>query len=302
MQENVPYVYLMSSSYSGSTLLNLLLTAHKDIISLGDTYYNKYTPENNFCACEKRQNECDYWTNLIEAISSFKNNPEFKWQDLEPYPFANNMFIKNPIGRFFIFNTFKYLPKKIIRILFKKYIELDQFFINQNIKQSNAKIYVDGSKYIHRLAFKNNYLNNYKIIHLVRDPRSYIHSSIKKYKQGVNYKFILKEWIFYNRFVSDLKNLIGADNYVLVKYEDLVNNPSEELIKISKLLKLDKIEHEFVKQSDVHLTGNSVRRNYNGIKDFTTTYQGSLESSIIDYVTKKTDQLPWAKSYYQKEQ
>lgn len=76
-----------------------------------------------------------------------------------------------------------------------------------------------------------------KFIHLVRDARANVRSHIVSFKTRF-LSFIALKWHYYNREVDAKKN-IYPESFITVKYEDLVSNPENTLIKISHFLNIN---------------------------------------------------------------
>ena len=91
-------------------------------------------------------------------------------------------------------------------------------------------------EYLHHLFPKA------KFLYMVRDGRDVAWSMIKQIKGSNlfnNFKSFIATWNAFNRYVSSQCSFIGAYGCLMVKYEDLVLNSSETLIKVTKFLGID---------------------------------------------------------------
>ena len=136
---------------------------------------------------------------------------------------------------------------------FKKYYHKSQDIINSDnkikiLKTHNALLNVDGDNF-------SSTKNTLGVIHIVRDPRNVItslkhHYSIPDFEKAKEFLFDEKRVIFGNFDKKDypLSTLLASWkthylswkqvklNYLLIKYEDLLNNPIKEFSKISDYL------------------------------------------------------------------
>jgi hypothetical protein len=136
---------------------------------------------------------------------------------------------------------------------FKKYYHKSQDIINLDnkiriLKTHNALLNVDGDNF-------SSTKNTLGVIHIVRDPRNVVtslkhHYSIPDYKKAKEFLFDERRIIIGNFDKKDypLPTLLASWkthylswkqvklNYLLIKYENLLNNPIQEFKKISNYL------------------------------------------------------------------
>ena len=136
-------IYIAGLGHSGSTILDMALGCHPEIIGLGEIYavFNKENPDALFqkstCSCGKKGVDCDFWKELYEPAKSEKTTEE-KYQIL-------------------------------IKYFYEKYGE--------------EKILLDSSKnsYPYLQFLNKNY--DLKVIYLTRDYRSWIYSRFARTKK-----------------------------------------------------------------------------------------------------------------------
>ena len=70
MSNVIDLVYIMSPSYSGSTLLTLLLAGHPSICTVGELKATGMgNVDNYFCSCGNRIRQCAFWTRLVKNLA-----------------------------------------------------------------------------------------------------------------------------------------------------------------------------------------------------------------------------------------
>ena len=162
---------------------------------------------------------------------------------------------------------------------FKKYYHKSQDIINLDnkiriLKTHNALLNVDGDNF-------SSTKNTLGVIHIVRDPRNVVtslkhHFSIPDYKKAKEFLFDERKIIIGNFDKKDypLPTLLASWkthylswkqvklNYLLIKYENLLNNPIQEFRKISNYL--SKLLNVKISEKKIE---NSIRSNsFNNLK------------------------------------
>lgn len=227
---------------SGTTLLDKLLTNHRDITVLSQPFplvfielkkkflkeigLDKYYVLNDdLISKEYSQNKLDkYLENLTMSIDTLKSI----FKTMENYS-GQTTKIDFPINQ-----DVKLLHS--YKKVFEKCLQLYQ--VDSNISYLGTKEIMceESLPYLCH--------NNYKCIIIVRDPRDVLASA--NYPKGEKYLgakkptlFILKSW---RKSVEYIYTLKDNDNFYFLCYEDLVNDPYNELNKITEFLGLDKFQ------------------------------------------------------------
>ena len=138
---------------------------------------------------------------------------------------------------------------------------------NQNLKEKFRDKFLSDHEFSRKMIIFSRYpfitcdlfriKNNKKII-LIREPIDWIVSRYTQfeknifYKEGeINKKLIDHELYKLNKFLLYwLKNLKENDNnFLIVKFEELVKNPMEKIVQIFKFYDYDTKNHDLVKRS-----------------------------------------------------
>jgi len=162
--------------------------------------------------------------------------------DLKNFPRINQYPIKSQFGD--LVDDFKDITKV------KKFYHKTQDILNLNrkikiLKTHNALVNLDGDNF-------SSTKNTLGVIHIVRDPRNVI-TSLKNYYSIANYEKA-KEFLFdekrviygdFNKKEFPIATMLTSwkthylswkqvqNNYLLIKYENLLNKPDQEFRKIS---------------------------------------------------------------------
>lgn len=244
MTSRLKVIYVVGAARSGSTVLDTVLGSHKDVESIGELTYaaRALTSNSEFCACGELAAECAFWSDIQETWTNlWPERPSLeKWSALQAryeQPFA--------------------LPKLLwgmktrMPATFSDYLKgIETLY--QAIRQVSGKsVIVDSSKNpIRAIAICQSPAIDLRLIHLVRDCRGVIWSQCKNVEadprggveQHLNPRSAWRTallWYATNRVAEYSTELNCKENSLLVRYEDFAANPEKELLRISKLTKID---------------------------------------------------------------
>lgn len=238
--KRIPVVFILGCGHSGSTLLDMLLSAHPDVVGLGEAEKvgAKVVPRHpaHHCSCGKFFEECPFW-------GSFMTRPE------------NQAYFKHRVRHVhekkldFLLNRKRYdfIQKGPGKVTLEEYARNTEALYRYALEKSGAKVIVDSSKRPYRpealLAAGAN-IEPY-ILHLVRDGRGVVWSFLKAsrkrgYREG-NFVWTmnaLKEWLGNNLKVEMLRRRLPVQSRRIL-YRDLVHDPEKTVKTILADLGLD---------------------------------------------------------------
>ena len=217
--------------------MDLILGSHSRIESGGEVrrfweYFSDNSPrpkEERLCTCGVHANECEYWARVRSRLNE-KYGMNLESDD-------------------------------------RKKFEKDNYNLIQAILQVSGKeVFCDSSKSyprLQRLLYSD--LFTVYLVHLVRDGRAVAFSLKRKgelqgiQKQWYNYYEALGHWQGVNtRCYSEFKDYA---HYILVKYEDLVDDPQKQISRILEQVS-QKFESDQLRfwQFDHHNIGGNLMR------------------------------------------
>ncbi len=205
---NPPPFFILGSGRNGSTLLSSILNAHTNIFIPPEQFVLPYAIMIRHLFFFKSK---DSWKNNIISLFN-SSNKTLNWE-------INLSEIK--------------IEKKEVAELFNKiYLKYAE--------KKNDKVCIWGDKTpinIHYIEFIYPEFQNAKYIFLLRDVRDVVlsYKKLKKHK-AVDTKYAIWKWI---DSIVQLKYLQKRTNVLLIKYEDLVENPSFETNKVLSFLKVN---------------------------------------------------------------
>jgi hypothetical protein len=192
------------------------------------------------------------------------------------------------------------IPIKLRGLLFAKYINVNIQFLKAVEGSGDFECYFDGSKFLVRLELLRNHIDNTKVVHLMRDPRGYLHSCMKRGEN--NYKKILDRWFRYNSIAHNYKQVLPKNDYHLVRYEELIKDPLGVLSKIQKFIGLEVIDLQATyinNLKDIHVIGNKMKNTFKNVKVQSMKWDAILQKNQLSYISKKYLKNDWITDCFQ---
>lgn len=287
-------IYISSNGRSGSTILELLLNTFNENFTLGEINSIPWElkEERRVCGCGREPSKCTFWRKL---------NKQAKKELLKIDGQINKFRESHGSGKVLRF-------KEIIRILLKKNIPKKDLkkFCDENFNLLNAvnniiddkiEYFIDSSKDPYRLFWLNSCTSiNIKSIHLVKDPRAFVYSMIRRDDSTstlkvirMSIRYILENYLF--RFLSNSK-----DSYFL-RYEDMASSPNKIMKEVSNWLKLKYSDGDYKKFRKVENHG--LAGNISRIKDDNVYLDEKWKNRFSDFHKKivKVITYPLGKKY-----
>lgn len=226
-----PVVYIAGYGRSGSTLLDMILGSHEDIIGTGElTFLFNEVLAGRPCACSQALVDCPLWGPVLERVAK----RGFTWYEAAAVTRSRD----GVLGR---------------RADPARYGVLWTELITALREESGKSVVVDSSKSARRTVRRTRMLhahtpNSLRTIHLVRDPADVMQSVQRGYNtsleagvEGNTRLGVLRSllgWVVANTLVEYVRRRSGAP-FLLVRYEDLVADPSATLRIIGAFIDRD---------------------------------------------------------------
>ncbi len=240
-------LYISGAGRSGSTLLEQTLGQFDNFIATGELrhIWERCFLENQLCSCGQPFDECLFWREVVSHMTTSEEdfNPQailaardkFRLIHMAPEKWTSFFVQRNPI--------------------FLRYITSISNLYRAIAEAGQGRIIIDSSKNpFYLLSLK--LLHDFKIyvIHLVRDSRAVAYSWTKKKERPefLNKSVYFKiyhpfasaiRWTFKKNFATEWINR-KKEHYLLMRYEDFVENPISSIKKIFKLVDLDEDTHK----------------------------------------------------------
>jgi len=231
--DQLKVIFIASLSHSGSTLLDLMLNAHPDLVSVGELkqlgrFARFEKPGRRLrCTCGAESLvSCDFWSR-VSAVTEAKIGRTIRDLNVEDYDHVDT-FNDDNVALF----------EAIATVAGKRHV-------------------VDSSKQVTRLArlLENPDLDVFPVF-LLRDPKGQICSSQKGVSSLVK---LIGNYVRTNREIYDL---IKDRPHAVVHYEELVRNPEQTLSGLMREMGLafDPSQLQWAEPVRHNVGGNGMRR------------------------------------------
>lgn len=272
--------YVLCPSFHGATLLSFILNNHSQLFSLGDTNPTRKVDQN--CSCGKKISRCEFWGKVQRKTDAERF---FDYPTLLPtYPRYLKHYTLNQALNFLAAK----LPFRLGRHLLgrlppaRKFKDAYSRFLEIGHDHYAYRHFIDGEKSI--LKFLSARILGFDvggIIHLVRDPRAYLGSNLKR-NEAFDIRNGARVW---RRHHLRIQNLAHKTRYHLLVYEKLMLDTEGE---IRRLFEFIGVEQESVitaanNHLKNHLIGNRMISKFRGTITNDETWRERLtEREILD--------------------
>jgi hypothetical protein len=260
----IPAVYIVGISYCGSTLLAIVMNDHPEIVSVGEMGPARRGGHADYmCSCGRRIVECDFFSSVTRRMAEAR-------VDFDP----GNMRLRQPhcVGprlERIVYRTFASPALNAARDMVRDALppiqrrmadcaRRNEAFMRACLDVSGKRIFLDATKQASRIPFLQRMNTDLKVIHLVRDPRGYLHSA-RKYNdtppQSAAHEFVTghREIEFY------LKKL-PRDRWMRINYETICADPQRQLNELAAFMGAGPMTlPDDYRSQDYHVIGNRSR-------------------------------------------
>lgn len=238
-------VYVGGYGRSGSTLLDILIGDRLHSVGELSNLPRHFVEQDLACTCGASFAECEFWSQVISEYAA-GGSRETAFRALRKFHEAEGW-------RSFARLLLPWLAGEVP----PGFVQSSQKLYRAIFRCSGSGAIIESSKTAGWCASRPALLQracglDVKLIHLIRDPRGIYHSARKGRNRDLRTKSPAKienrsllglralgGWFFANVAATVNGILLGADRYLVVRYEELVGNPVSTLEQISAFLQLD---------------------------------------------------------------
>lgn len=210
-----PIAFLVAKDRSGTTLLQTMLDSHPNICAPLESRF------------------------VLHLKNKYQNKK--KWNSKLKEQFIKDLFLEQKMVLLWELDL-ENLRKRIANlpenttygeICKQVYVSSKSFHLKKYLK-----LIVDKNPiYAIMIPLLKEIYPNAKFIHLVRDYRGNVNSIFTIYKK-ISIKKLGQSWVMTNREIEKAKSL-QPNNFITLRYEDLLDNPKAELTKLTDFFNLE---------------------------------------------------------------
>ncbi len=258
-------VYIMSPSYSGSTLLTFLLATHPSIATIGELKATAMGDVETYsCSCGRLIRQCPFWQQVTDAFA--QRGVPFDVADFGTdlrvldQPFANRVLRARVRGR-----PFELARSAAMGLLpacrdnLDRVIEKNRLFIDIVRQIRHAPVFLDSSKDPVRLRYlwQAGHWDT-KVIYLVRDGRGTACSFMRHHNIGM--RQAAQEWRDAHEECQIMLARLPRASWMQLRYEDLCRQPDAQLDAVLEFLGLEPGQaNKDFRAVENHILGNYMR-------------------------------------------
>jgi hypothetical protein len=268
--EKIPFVFLTSHAFSGSTLTSFLMGTHPDIATVGELTgpAARANLQEYPCSCGRKFQEDPFW----QAVAAAANRHGLTYslnQYLDTrFDLGNSTLMqrlrsqsmRNPrleVWRdWMMFHLWPGHQKAL-----DERVRRNEIFVQAILEVTGKSIFLDTSKDPMRIRYlQRSSLFDLYVIHLVRDVRGVVASVLSR-KPEMNVRQAAKSWLIREQNIQGQLQAIPADRKIQISYEELTHQPLTTLNRLyafmgaetqPQLLDYREVEH--------HILGNKMRK------------------------------------------
>ena len=270
--ETTNLAYILAASYSGSTLLAMLLGAQSDACTVGEMRAPDVgDAEAYFCSCGARIKECSFWLRVTAGMAA-KGFPGFDITDADlSIHDVENRYIDRllaPLTRGPVLEGIRDLALHLSpawRPHLRRIQSRNAALVEVLRGITGAKVVVDSSKVaVHLKYLLTTPALQIKVIHLLRDGRavttSMLGHGLKRSTRAETIAAAASSWRGNNEGAERLLARLPALQWLQLRYEDLCRQPEETLRHLCGFLGMDteRIVLDF-RSRQQHVLGNDMR-------------------------------------------
>ena len=283
----IPLLYIASIGRSGSTLLESMLGAHSRVATTGEFHIWPHEIRMGGvrpCGCGEFVEDCEFWSEVRRRVDPLAQ----EGPGLDFFREAHNhgkTIRRERLEALSDKPTEALADQALIEAYGRNNEALFQAFLDVTAEQLGERPdwVVDASKDPYRLAWlARSGRFDIKVIHLVKNPRAFAYSVTKKHIHGENGSppssaftrlyYTARQstaWTIQNGlFARVARNVLRAEDYLLVQYEELASAPHETFQRVCEMIGMPYEANavEDFRTGSVHtIAGNPMRYEKRGI-------------------------------------
>lgn len=294
-------VYILSPSFSGSTLLTLMLAQHPRIATIGELKATAMGATDSYaCSCGSPIGDCAFWNGLRERCRT--EGIPFAVEDFGTHFAASNRWVDRILGAQIRGGGFELLRRVLLALppgasTYRSVLERNTRLIDLICELQGSDLFVDGSKDPQRLLYFQRSGNwDVRVIRMFRDGRAQSHSRRQKPRNPVNFEGAAREW---KKTIGQMERVceaMGAGRVHTLHYEALCADPNHELAEIWRFLDVEPVDQDWgnldLKGTPHHILGNKMRTQSRIRLSLSTEWQEQMsaeEKEVFESIAGSTN-------------
>ncbi len=296
-------LYILSPSYSGSTLLTFLLGTHPAIATVGELKATSHGDvESYLCSCGTRIIECGFWRRVTDELA--RHGVAFDVRDFGThFRLPRRGLADRLVSTRFRNGIFETVRDTALRWLpgahdaFQAIIEKNRAIIDVVTALKGGRSFLDGSKDPIRLKyFRDAGYWSTRVVRLIRDGRASSSSYMRIHKAAMFQA--AARWRQNQEECDRMAESLPTDSVLSVRYESLCAQPDKSLGDIFGFLGLDPaLARKDFRAVEQHLLGHTMRLRDNKEIALDEKWKTKLTSEDLRIFDRIAGGLNWRHGY-----
>ncbi|MDX2199844.1 MAG: sulfotransferase [Phycisphaerae bacterium] len=282
------FAYILSPSYSGSTLLTFLLAQHRDIATIGELKASAAMGDVSqyVCSCGERIVQCSFWRELKQTLA--QRDVPFEVDDFGTHfresgnPLADRVLrarVRAPA-----FEMARTVARTVVPAARKKHasaLRRNRIIAETICELRGASVFLDGSKEAVRLEYlRSAGMPRLRVIYLVRDGRAVANSTRRH--DNVSIEFAATEWKRTNIECERVAQRLAPGELMRLRYEDFCSDVPGTLSKMWSFLEIDpaRFQPHFA-NVEHHILGNWMRLTFDGTVKLDEKWRAAMSAADL---------------------
>ena len=257
--------YILSPSYSGSTLLTFLLGTHPDIATIGELKATRMGDvEQYVCSCGARIRRCPFWRRVEEVMA--ERAVSFSVSRFgSHFSCAHHDVVARLLGARVRGAMLEAIRDVCLWALptarreLRSIVERNRDLIDVTSSLQRAELFVDASKDSVRLRhlLRTGHWN-IRVIYLIRDGRGATSSFMRHHSTTM--KNAAREWAITHKECRQILMYVPQQSWLTIRYEQLCKDPKRTLHSVLSFLGVDRNgASQDYRSVEHHIVGNYMR-------------------------------------------
>lgn len=301
------FVSLISHSYSGSTLLAILLGAHPEIATVGEmngVNSARVDISRYRCSCGQLLTECRFWRTIQQNMQD--RGFEFEFADFGTrfIPSRRSLGDRLQWGSLGS-NALESMRDSIAQIWpghrerLNRLVARNEAFVEAVLEVMGKRVFVDTSKSPLRFRYLSRFSAlDVRVVHLVRDVRGTVASTLRRNKD-MSVHQAARGWVTTNLGIERLLRTFKSESKMTLMYEEFCQDPGASLGDLCRFFGVDSSIDLLDLQAipEHHIIGNTIRERPISIINLDQRWKGELDPEQLKIINRIAGHLDSRYSY-----
>lgn len=268
--EKIPFVFLTSHAFSGSTLTSFLMGMHPEIATVGELTgpARRLDLQTYPCSCGKLFQQDPFWQDVATAVNQYGLPYSLNNYLDTRFELSSNALGQRLLAGSFRSNALEQLRDSVVFTLWpgklaqlKEQARRNELFARAVLDVTGKSIFLDTAKDPMRIRYLPLAPNiDLHVIHLVRDVRGVV-ASIRSRHPDTNVETAVRSWIAREKNINRLLETIPTNRQIKLNYEELVTDTLPTLNKLLAFVGAQPLETlGDYREAEHHILGNRMRK------------------------------------------